>query len=949
MKKLISLAVVACILLAMIAPAVPANAFTFADYIDDVEAKYFDTKPFIDGYVSVEEWGAPTIGVFQNDAATAGDRSPKNSSFFYHEDTYDANSLKMSYEMWFRWDENYFYVAVKANDPDGHSLKNSRFDSYNGDAFEMRVDPAGCNGIAGGGTFVASDFPPSYEPWSSNSVCDLVFGYVQRANGYSEAYDNTDGEIGRGMTGFSSNPGGVADVAVVPAGYQYSTDSANGITTYEIAVPWAYIDFGSHETVHGYYNNSTFEKKDANGNLTSGPEGGIGREYGISTVLYNADGNTGADSFNALLAWGSGVASVQQNEENLGTCGGSNQLTLSADKVSEDSAYNANFSKYTEGGYVAPKKIPGYGTAIDLDRYVKLTYDNESDMDIIGWISNGERVKLDDGNWVAKWNKATGLEEPDPDTGVYPALNTSTVISTAGEEGEKPRYPVPDNSFTFEFDIMVTGLDEFDPLSDSGIYNLFGGTSGTDYKCGYFFDDGKFKIIDNNTGAVIAESWKSNFALNEWHHWVFQYDDETCTVRLYIDPFDDDIVWELDSISDEVSGAFSDSIYSAYPMFDFSWRYFDYGSAVDCLLAFGRSNAQIMLDNIEMYNFVDYRYKDMPAPETSGTCGLYGDNLTWELDPSLGVLTISGEGEMDNYKHDSYAPWYWYRDIIRTVVINEGATTIGNFAFDDCSALESISIPDSVTSIGDHGFTWCRAIKSINLPDSVTRIGAYAFFICSSLESINIPDSVTSIGECAFDSCKSLKSISIPSGVTCIEDNTFYECSALEYVNIPKSVTSIGKFAFGFCTSLKSINLPDSVSVIGARAFSLCTALESIVMPKSVTHVVWGAFSGCYNLKTVYYTGTEEEWNNIVIEEYNEPLLSAHIIFNYDHEILLGDANGDGEIDMKDVLLLRRYISGMVDIDVAVADVNGDGEVNMKDILLLRQYIAGIITEFPGK
>ena len=137
----------------------------------------------------------------------------------------------------------------------------------------------------------------------------------------------------------------------------------------------------------------------------------------------------------------------------------------------------------------------------------------------------------------------------------------------------------------------------------------------------------------------------------------------------------------------------------------------------------------------------------------SGTCG---DNLKWTL--SSGTLTISGAGAMMNYSWDS-APWYSYRESIKTVIIEDGVTSIGSTAFNNCSSLTSITIPNSVTSIGGYAFGGCSSLTSVTIPNSVTSIGNDAFYKCGSLTSITIPNSVTSIGNRAFQNCSSLTAV----------------------------------------------------------------------------------------------------------------------------------------------------------------------------------------------
>ena len=215
----------------------------------------------------------------------------------------------------------------------------------------------------------------------------------------------------------------------------------------------------------------------------------------------------------------------------------------------------------------------------------------------------------------------------------------------------------------------------------------------------------------------------------------------------------------------------------------------------------------------------------------SGTCGAEGDgsNLTWTLD-SEGLLTISGTGAMKGYSDVYYncAPWK-YREIkIKKVVIDNGVTSIGAYAFYNCDYLASVIIPNSVTSIGNGTFYDCTFLASVTIPNSVTSIGDEAFRACRSLASVTIPDSVTSIGDWAFLYCPSLTSVTIPDGVTSIGVGAFSTCTSLANVTIPSSVTSIGGSAFEYCSSLTSVTIPDSVTSIGWYAFGNCTSLTGI-------------------------------------------------------------------------------------------------------------------------
>ena len=110
--------------------------------------------------------------------------------------------------------------------------------------------------------------------------------------------------------------------------------------------------------------------------------------------------------------------------------------------------------------------------------------------------------------------------------------------------------------------------------------------------------------------------------------------------------------------------------------------------------------------------------------EESGTCG---PDLTWHLTDN-GVLTISGNGKMNDYLYHNRAPWG--ENNIKQIIIADGITTIGGGAFRDCSALTSVTIPNSVTEIGHSAFAQCSSLTSVTIPNSVTTIGNGAFAKC---------------------------------------------------------------------------------------------------------------------------------------------------------------------------------------------------------------------------
>lgn len=295
------------------------------------------------------------------------------------------------------------------------------------------------------------------------------------------------------------------------------------------------------------------------------------------------------------------------------------------------------------------------------------------------------------------------------------------------------------------------------------------------------------------------------------------------------------------------------------------------------------------------------------AGTITGTCGT---NLTWTLDDATGTLTVSGNGGL--YGYDPWgAPWSAYNDFVRGIVVEEGITSIGQYAFIRCVSATSASIPKSVTFIGPSAFADCDSLPGFTLadgnkdfrvqdgvllsadgktlvafpggypdtaytiPESVTDIGSYAFRLSGKLEEVIIPSTVTTIGEGAFYQCFALTDMTIPNSVTAIHYAAFAACSNLAAVNIPEKVTSISKAAF-LSTGITSLVIPDKVTAIGSQAFCGCTDLETVTIPLSVTSIDTQAFYRCSSLEEVSYAGTTSDWGKINILSGNEPLLDAY-------------------------------------------------------------------------
>lgn len=249
----------------------------------------------------------------------------------------------------------------------------------------------------------------------------------------------------------------------------------------------------------------------------------------------------------------------------------------------------------------------------------------------------------------------------------------------------------------------------------------------------------------------------------------------------------------------------------------------------------------------------------------SGSCG---ENLTWVLDDS-GVLTISGIGAMADYQ-SGYTPWESYRNQITSLVIEEGVTQIGTYAFAYLQSMTEVSFPESLTAIGDNAFQSCFELTDLTLPEGLVSIGKEAFCYSNSLRISQLPAAVVSIGasafkgtgltgivlsaglttipDSAFRDCRNLERVTISADDTVIGSNAFSTCSALKTVSVSGSIASIGTSAFASCWSMTDIALPEGLTEIGSRAFFNCSDLALSALPDSVQIIASEAFSGCHGL-----------------------------------------------------------------------------------------------------
>jgi len=219
------------------------------------------------------------------------------------------------------------------------------------------------------------------------------------------------------------------------------------------------------------------------------------------------------------------------------------------------------------------------------------------------------------------------------------------------------------------------------------------------------------------------------------------------------------------------------------------------------------------------------------------------DDLTWALDEN-GVLTVSGEGAIN----EDFNGVIWnYSDAITAIVIEEGITSVGDFAFNDLYSLTEVSLPESLTYIGDFAFSGCYELGIVDISANVEYIGDYAFAWCDSFEGFNVDEENRNYS-------------SDESGVLFDKSMTaliMAPCALSGIYEIPEGVEVICVNAFNSCYALTELIIPDSVISIQSDAIVLCDSLTSITIPKSVENIDASAINSNYGLK------------NIIVDEEN--------------------------------------------------------------------------------
>jgi uncharacterized repeat protein (TIGR02543 family) len=272
------------------------------------------------------------------------------------------------------------------------------------------------------------------------------------------------------------------------------------------------------------------------------------------------------------------------------------------------------------------------------------------------------------------------------------------------------------------------------------------------------------------------------------------------------------------------------SSYNYLVPIDFS----DYSGNIDVSVSFTLANGQkVDSDASVKLHIISSNRID------NGKCG---DSLNWTLYED-GELYITGTGEMYDYSiessDDNFVPWKSYRKNIKTVIADEGVTSIGNYAFQDYDLYQEGTYKDSITKV--------------ILPSTLKRIGNSSFQWCNSITKIKIPNSVTTIGKCAFRNCTALFEVVLSNSLSVIPQQAFQNCRQLESIRFPENIRVIGRYAFD-STGLKTITIPKTITELCQNSFSH-SSLEGVNVKGDILVDIY-AFASCNNLEYAHFSGS---------------------------------------------------------------------------------------------
>ena len=321
---------------------------------------------------------------------------------------------------------------------------------------------------------------------------------------------------------------------------------------------------------------------------------------------------------------------------------------------------------------------------------------------------------------------------------------------------------------------------------------------------------------------------------------------------------------------------------------------------------------------------------------TDGKCG---DDLNWTFDPASATLTISGEGAMYDYGSGS-APWSVYGDQVKEIILKEGVTRIGDYAFRSCTWLEKAFIPSTIREVGEFTFApimggreyvidqtvrqWSKVQDETQyFPDwEMTRFVNEAPIVASGVYGEQVYWELDENGEMVFFGTGDMYDFgAVP---------TLWGDMAVKSITIEEGITRIGHCAFEvsgtstFSQTLSSVKIPSTMTYIGGLAFSVCKALKTITFTGNAPTFDSVAFDGV--TATAYYPANAPTWTDSVKQNYGGTITW----------LVTGDCNADGKVDTQDALAPLWYAAFPEVYPLkGNGDVNRDGTVDADDAVYL--------------
>lgn len=290
--------------------------------------------------------------------------------------------------------------------------------------------------------------------------------------------------------------------------------------------------------------------------------------------------------------------------------------------------------------------------------------------------------------------------------------------------------------------------------------------------------------------------------------------------------------------------------------------------------------------------------------------------------------------EMNAYTKEMTLVQYNGKDTIVTIpgyYSQYPVTAINSSALSGNAAVQEINVPTTMKKIGNKAFSNCTALSAVRFPSFVSTVGEQVCLNCTSLQSAFVDAPIETLPAYSFSGCTSLMDVQLSSSVTAIGAYAFQDCNSLTNINFLQQIDSIGRHAFDGI-GIEELTFPDSICEIPDYVFANCSKLSDVTILDNVTFISPTAFANdnitihCYYNSYAYQYALENSIPYVLLDN-----------------VLLGDANGDGAVNINDVTTIQRYLAELETIEgiyLRAADVNQDGTVDIADATAIQMYLA---------